>query len=118
MAVELVLEHGETVEMRTSDNSKFTMRCSKCVEGRPAVDLIPRVRYRLRVRSSGPLSPGPYFFDSGLLLFALDDALLPQDVVAMNLSDKIVRVAAGDDLSLLRAAAPVAPQERATVDVV
>ena len=50
----LLLTNNDLVEMRTSDNRSLSMRCNKVNEGVPCIDLLPRMRYTLRVDSSLP----------------------------------------------------------------
>ena len=112
---ELLLEPGEVVEMRTSDSRKLQMRCSKQHGERPAVDLLPHVRYVFRARPSPPgaldAAAGALLLDAGVLLKPLDDE--GRRVVALNLSDRIVRVVGGESLLLGSAVVAPAPQ-RAT----
>ena len=45
----LNLENGELIEMCTYDNRHLSMKCTKYHEGEPTVDLLPRIRYWLRI---------------------------------------------------------------------
>lgn len=116
MTAILLLAHGEPIEMRTGDNRRLVMRCSKTHGDAPAVDLLPHVRYVLRVTPTPAAElerTWALFLDVGLLLRPLygivDDASGTSDrhedgraqcaaVVALNLSDKVVRLVGGVSL--------------------
>ena len=105
---ELLLETGETVEMRTSDNRRVQMRASKQHGERPAIDLLPHVRYVLRARPSPPgaleAAAASLLLEAGVLLKPLDDE--GKRVVALNLSEKIVRLVGGESLLASTVVAP------------
>ena len=102
MTATLLLEHGEIVEMRTSDNKRLSMRCSKSVGEQPAVDLLPNVRYVLRASSASPLERGggALLLEAGVLTQPLrsEEGAGQRSFVALNLSDKIVRLVNGGSL--------------------
>ncbi len=100
-AVVLNLEYNELLDMSTFDNRQLSMKCTKMHEGSPMVDLLPRVRYILRIspairKEDFPVASG-LLFSCGLLLLphtgARPDTV--DRVVAMNLSEKAVRLAHG-----------------------
>ena len=111
--------------MRTSDNRRLSMRCSKVHGDRAAIDLLPRVRYALRIspvpHAAFSAACGSVLLEAGLLLTPLlmadegapqsqgedsseqlcastPSARLTSSVVALNLSDKIVRLVEGDNV--------------------
>ncbi len=100
-AVVLNLEYNELLDMSTFDNRQLSMKCTKMHEGVPMIDLLPRVRYILRI--TPPVRSEDFPVASGLL-FSCGLLLLPHTgartdtvdrVVAMNLSEKAVRLAHG-----------------------
>ena len=104
---ELLLETGEIVEMRTSDNRKLSMRCSKLHGDNAAVDALPNCRYTLRAH---PAPTADLEAAAALLLLEAGVLVKPLDaerVVILNLSDKIVRLVGGE--SLLDVGRVVAP---------
>ena len=91
----LNLEYHERIEMCTADNRYMHVKCTKLLDGVPSVELLPRLRYQLRIHPS-PISSFQFsslFFTQGLLLVPQEnpDGFV-YNVVAMNLADKIVRV--------------------------
>jgi hypothetical protein len=103
-AVRLNLEHNELIELCTYDNRRLSMRCTKHADGEPAVDLLPRVRYLLRVQQPTPREhiacAGSLFFTHGLVVVPEDgsDGLVRR-VAVMNLSEKAVRVCNGREVA-------------------
>lgn len=100
-AVVLNLEYNELLDMSTFDNRQLSMKCTKMHEGQPMIDLLPRVRYILRIAPSVRKAEFPV---ASSLLFSCGLLLLPHHgsspdtvdrVVAMNLSEKAVRLAHG-----------------------
>ena len=101
----LNLENGELIEMCTYDNRHLSMKCTKYHEGEPTVDLLPRIRYWLRIDAAQSAarvrSSSQLFFNSGLIVIPeepLDGAI--QRVAVMNLSEKAVRVWRGLELGV------------------
>uniref|UniRef100_A0A6C0BZA0 Uncharacterized protein n=1 Tax=viral metagenome TaxID=1070528 RepID=A0A6C0BZA0_9ZZZZ len=91
----LKLEHQESVEMCTADNRFMHVKCTKWYHGTPVLDLLPRLRYLLRV---DPVEPHEFcatslFFSYGVLILPneCEDGLI-RSVIAMNMGDKLVRV--------------------------
>ena len=103
-AVRLNLEHNELIEMCTYDNRRLSMRCTKHADGEPVVDLLPRVRYLLRVQQPAPRDnitcAGSMLFTHGLIIFPEDasDGQVRR-VAVMNLSEKTVRVCNGREIA-------------------
>lgn len=101
--VRLNLEHNELVELCAYDNRRLSMRCFKYADNEPAIDLLPRVRYMLRVQ---PLSPqdklargSSLFFTHGLLILPVEEEIgLVRRVAVLNLSEKTVRVSNGREI--------------------
>ena len=100
-AVVLNLEYNELLDMSTFDNRQLSMKCNKLLEGQPMIDLLPRVRYILRI---APAVRKDEFPVASELLFSCGLLLLPHSgrssgavdrVVAMNLSEKAIRLAHG-----------------------
>lgn len=108
-AVRLNLEYNELIDMCTYDNRRLSMRCSKQVEGEPVVDLLPRVRYMLRIQQpilrEHIVCTGAMFFTHGLIIIPEESAdACVRRVAVLNLSEKAVRVCngraiAGEDCS-------------------
>ena len=102
----LDLEHHERVEICTADNRFMHVRCTKLYHGTPTLELLPRLRYQLRVHpiSAREFSTTSLFFSYGLLLLPKEskDGFI-RTVVAMNMGDKIVRVYTNMEMSLERA---------------
>ena len=99
----LALEQNELIEMCTYDNRRLSMKCTKFNEGSPSIDLLPRVRYMLRVQpmpaSQCYFAPSSLFFMKGLLLIPeLEIDNMVRRVVAFNISEKTIRLCAGKDL--------------------
>ena len=100
-AVVLNLEYNELLDMSTFDNRQLSMKCTKLQDGQPIIDLLPRVRYILRILPTVRKEDFPVASD---LLFSCGLLLLPHNgrstgevdrVIAMNLSEKAVRLAHG-----------------------
>jgi len=103
-SMRLNLENNELVDMCTYDNRRLAMKCTKFADGLPMVDLLPRVRYCLRVHPTPAREcatpPSSLFFTQGLLLIPEEAADgMVRRVVALNLSEKAIRVCAGRELS-------------------
>jgi hypothetical protein len=89
------LEMNELVVMCTSDNRNMHAKCTKHIDGVAVIDLLPRVRYLLRITPPLPAdypSLGGILLESGLLV--MPDHGLGAAIV-MNTSDKVVRLLAG-----------------------
>lgn len=91
----LNLEHHERVEICTADNRRMYVKCTKSFNGTPILELLPRLRYQLRVQpiSAQEFSTTSLFFSYGILLLPKEseDGLI-RTVIAMNMGDKLVRV--------------------------
>ena len=102
--VRLNLEHNELVDMCTYDNRRLSMRCTKYTDGEPVVDLLPRVRYMLRLQQptlrEHLTCAGSLFFTHGLVIVPEDgsDGLVRR-VAVMNMSEKAVRVCNGREIA-------------------
>ena len=98
----LILETNELIEMCTYDNRRLSMKCTRHYDGVPSIDLLPRVRYCLRVcptPRSNSLSSS-LFFSHGLIVIPQEsNDALAHKVIALNLSEKAMRVTAGKELS-------------------
>jgi hypothetical protein len=97
----LLLEHGELVEIYSYDNRRMNLKCTRICDGLPVLELLPRVRYLLRVEPF-PNALGvasDLFLRHGLLILPddVEDGIV-RKVAILNLSEKAVRVAAGCDL--------------------
>jgi hypothetical protein len=82
--------------MASPDNKMLKVRCTKLLKGEATLDLIPRSRYLLDL-----VQDAPSFVPSARLLFDLGLHIAPvlkpgtqvvTSVVAINLSDKVVRL--------------------------
>jgi hypothetical protein len=98
----LSLQNNEEVRTVAADNRALRTRCSKVVRAEPALDLLPRVRYLIDLEE-----PVAHFTPSAKLLFDIGLHVVPstepvsgmvRSVVAINLSDKIIRIHNGMDL--------------------
>ena len=98
----LTLAMNQDVRMISPDNKAMKARCSKLSYDEPVLDLLPRVRYMIDLEKTVP-----NFVPSARLLFDLGLYLVPvvkpgtQDVtniVAINLSDKMIRIFNGMSL--------------------
>lgn len=103
-AVRLSLEHNELIEMCTYDNRRLSMRCTKRADDEPVVDLLPRVRYLLRVQQptlrDNITCAGSMFFTHGLVIIPEDGSdEQVRRVAVMNLSEKAVRVCNGREIA-------------------
>ena len=98
----LKLEANELVELCTYDNRRLSIKCTKSANGVPVLDLLPRVRYLLRVSSSPRTRAATrsfLFFSRGLLVVP-DESYKPDSRVAvLNMSEKSVRISAGCELA-------------------
>jgi len=95
MALRVRLDLQEDVYMRTHDGKALQHRCTKLLDGAPALDLIPRARYQLRI---DPLPSVDFtcranvLFEHGLLLEPwLEPDGFVRKVVALNLADRLFR---------------------------
>ena len=99
----LYFKKNQEIRCVTADNRAMASKCNKLMSSDAALDLIPRVRYMIDL--SEPLVP---FAPSAKLLFDLGLHLVPMTnpndelvhkIVAINLSDKIIRISSGMNLS-------------------
>ena len=110
----LNLQQGELIDMCTHDNRRLSIKCNKLSEGVPCVDLLPRMRYMLRINQPLPLKacsmPAEVFFSGGLLIIPhADDDGMVTSVVAFNASEKAIRVVNGAPLIKVRETMPLCP---------
>ena len=99
----LDLERGENVDMCTNDNRPLHTKCTKLQDDVPCIDILPRMRYVLRVLPCPTDLPcGPCadaFFTYGLLVIphiVRDDRV--ESVVVCNMGDRAVCLTAGSSL--------------------
>ena len=99
----LALGIDQDIRMISPDNKAMKARCTKLLKNEPSLDLLPRVRYMIDLESAVPI-----FVPSARLLFDLGLHLVPvarpgteevTNIVAINLSDKIIRLFNGMCLS-------------------
>lgn len=102
--VVLCLESQEGIEICTHDNKRITLRSSKTLNGLPAVVILPRVRYLVRVTPVHPSnfpSPALDLFNQGLLVLPVEtpadsgNRSLISHVIVLNLSDRETRLVHG-----------------------
>lgn len=94
----LNLKLNDLIDMMTYDNRRLIMKCSKCVNGVPAIDLLPRVRYMLNIEAmpTAALSPpSSLFFSQGLLVVPEDMDGTTERIAVLNMSEKAIRIVAG-----------------------
>ena len=117
-AARLSLQHDERVDVCTYDNRQLVLKCTKHLNGEPALDLLPRMRHMLRihpVRRENVGGGGLLFFKQGLVVVPdeTESDGLVRRVVVMNLTEKTIRVcnngALGGDAPALDAPALDAP---------
>ena len=89
--------------MISPDNKAMKARCTKLLRDEPALDLLPRTRYMidLDVRAPAFVPSARLLFDLGLHLVPIveQETQMVTNIVAINLSDKIVRMFNGMSLS-------------------
>lgn len=99
----LTLGVDQDIRMISPDNKAMKARCTKLLHNEAALDLLPRVRYMIDLEYAAPV-----FVPSARLLFDLGLHLVPvvkpgtqevTNIVAINLSDKIIRMFNGMSLS-------------------
>lgn len=98
----LNLEHHERIEVCTADNRFMYVRCNKLYDSVPILELLPRLRYLLRVQpiSVHEFSTSSLFFTHGVLIVPKrNENGIIHSVVAMNMGDKVVRVYSNMDMS-------------------
>ena len=97
------LDADELIEVCTYDNRRLFMKVTKLSEGVVCMDLLPRVRYLLRVeptsRAECSLLPSALFFSYGLLVIPEEHAsALVRRAVVFNMSEKAVSISANQEL--------------------
>jgi hypothetical protein len=101
--MKLFLVANQNIRMISPDNKAMYACCTSLLKNEPALDLLPRVRYMIDLETSHPI-----FVPSARLLFDLGLHLVPivkpgttdvTNIVAINLSDKIIRMFNGMQLS-------------------
>jgi len=98
--VTLCIEPQEFVDWTAHDNRGGKMQANKFSDSEPAVDLVARSRYRLRVR---PLPAGAFpacgrvLLAQGLLVQPLGEGVV-ESVVVLNLGDRMARLCNGQRL--------------------
>jgi hypothetical protein len=85
--IELVFENDGQIFFYTNDNRELAMRVSKYIDGEPAIDLLPRVRYKIKYRSICEKTTKELMLTFGLNIIRIDDVL----AMVVNTSDIIVR---------------------------
>lgn len=88
----LLFDQNESIEASTPDNKRVVVHPVQGLydEEHIALNLFPRVRYRVRV--SDVRRQSAIAFDTGILIFAEDD---DATAVIVNISDRVVSVLAG-----------------------
>ena len=88
------------------------MKCTKSNNGQACIDILPRIRYKLRVRATlqsheFSMLNAPCFFQHGLIIMpdmsklAETEDCFPEDIVVLNLSEKTVRLHNEETISSL-----------------
>jgi hypothetical protein len=83
---------GQRIDICTAD-SKFCAMCvSKKDEDTPAIDVLPRVRYKIPISGEVPKTPRECaLFSHGLHTALIDD----EHVCVINMGDRVVRLKSG-----------------------
>lgn len=117
MCLRIRLDLQEDVIMRSQDGKPLQHRCNKLLDGAPALDLVPRARYLLRV------DPMPLRTFACRAAVLLEHGLLVEPwpepdgevrhVVALNLADRLFRAYDGQTWPSDAHAAADAPPDAA-----
>ena len=106
-----LLEQRETISMHTADNKRVVMRCTKSHEGAPSLDILPRIRYILRIQGEMSATDcANMLLEHGLVLSTLETSSCHTYVVVLNLSDRTVKVWHGFPLTGTLATSHQSPQ--------
>jgi hypothetical protein len=85
---------GQSIDICTSDAKFLAMCVSKQEDDAPAIDVLPRIRYRIPVVDAPPCTGRVY--DRALFPHGLHAALVDEEhVCVVNFGDRVVRLKSG-----------------------